>query len=313
MPTSLQASRDFMARGIAAVRAGVHGVARGSGLEGPEIKVDPFGPGNVSTAAGLAKVATSILAARRTRANYEVAQGDAELARQKARAEIARIRAEEQFYLGQGRQTSQPRPTEGLPPAKVTLPHAIGAIPADTPVDPRTVGPELTRLGQEAVAGRARARAASVKNYAQAQAGLRNINESAKRDTAMHAAVEVSKYDPYFAAFESPSPDLAKHARDLISKVAGVDLKGYDEALPSEKIAMVKAARAQIEAKMTARVGRNIDRYYAPERARLEGVTRAEALNLQGQPAEAAAPATPAEPTSHFEYDAEGNLVPAGP
>ena len=102
MPDSLSASRNFLSRATARVRAGIDAYTKNLDREGPEIKVAPFDSGNVSTPAALIKLGTSIAAGRRERANYEIARQDAELKREIARAHIAEIRSHADYWAGGG-------------------------------------------------------------------------------------------------------------------------------------------------------------------------------------------------------------------
>jgi hypothetical protein len=170
MPSALRASRDFLAQQLARVRAGISAADRSLGEEGPEISVEPFDARNVSTSAGLIKLGTSIAAARRHRANWEAARQERAIEREKARAEIARIRAQEKYYLGEGRQST------GAPPR--TLSTAVGPYPAGTPIS--DVNVSLRERGLQAAREAREARARQAGRVSAASAGLRELDLTAK-------------------------------------------------------------------------------------------------------------------------------------
>jgi hypothetical protein len=196
MPTALRASRDFVARALAQVRSGLSAADRAQGEPGPEIKVEPFDRQNVSTAAGLVKLGTSIAAARRSRANWQEAQRGAELEREKTRASIALLRAQAAYNLGEGRQTG----------GGAVLTRDVGPYKAGTPISDVNVDLANRRIAASAESQRETAGRSG--RVTAAQAALRQIDARVERQAqaglqgwatgyARNLLARLNSQDPY--------------------------------------------------------------------------------------------------------------------
>jgi hypothetical protein len=303
MPSTLERSRDFMTQAVARVRSGIGEYGRRLDQPGPEIEVEPFGASNVSTPAALIKLGTSIAAARRHRANYQQGLQDADLERQKTRAEIARLRSMGQYY------DERPR-TTGRPAATIT--------------DPRT-GKETTlpQFNANLAAGRDE-RAAARHGQQMATAGkvgaawhaLERIDASAKTDVQRITEEEMRRlYGPRLARARSTDPNL----RDPVLRDMGIDPAGYKSLAgynPGQALKALEMGEANLRARVEARVRRNIERYYLPLRQRHESVIQQASLGAGAEEEEAATsefvdePGAGGEDDDFLDYTPQGELVP---
>lgn len=226
MATALRASRDFLARALARVRAGAAAYERGLDTEGPAIKVEPFDAQNVSTPAALIKLGTSIAAAQRARANYRAGQEDVTLAREKTRAEIARLRAEAAYNLGQGRQTGGR--------AAATLSRDVGPYKAGTLLTDVNADMAERRLANQQRSEASRNRRAG--RLSAAQAGLREIDARIGREAADRAAFRLGEYGPLFTRAAGGDPKA----------LAQLEISPRDFAQSFDKAKLIASARNQI-------------------------------------------------------------------
>jgi ribosome modulation factor len=289
MPSALRASRAYVSRALASIRAGLGEYDRQLGQQGAEIKVEPFDAHNVSTPAALIKLGTSIAAARRHKANLEAAQQDVELEREKTRAEIAHLRAEAAYNLGKGRQTG-----------------AAGGTKEITPYQKATLGLSERRLGLSERSEAERTR--RMGRVTSAQAALRQIDAQVARDTEEGTARQMNAHR---AAIEprinSTDPDVRNYALDALG-ISADDFEGATN--PAQRIAAVNKGFENLRAKVAARARLNAEMRYRPQRQRWLDVISQGAENAfdTGEPA---GEAPPEQGVVDLVVDENGNLVPA--
>jgi hypothetical protein len=247
MPSALRVSRDFARRAIANVRSAASNYERQLGEQGPEIKVEPFDAHNVSTSAALIKLGTSIAAARRHRANFEAAQQDVALAREKTRAEIARLRAEAAYNLGQGRQPVG-RSTEITPYQSATL----------------DLSRQRLDLSRRSTAERTRNRG----RLAKAQAGLRQIDLAIERDTRNRATQAMATTVPVFNAVMSDDNDVRNRALTQL----GINPDDYEDMSSPERARTLESARQRLHEQYLTKHRFYISRYFQPRRQKYQAV-----------------------------------------
>jgi hypothetical protein len=267
-----------MARGIARLRSGLKDYDRRTSSPGPEIAVAPFDAHNVSTPAALIKLGTSIAAARRHKANLDYAQQDVELGREKTRAEIARIKAESQYYAGTGRQPA------GRAPTTTTMPIHVGGktYPAGTDRG------DLNLI--RGVEGDAR-RAATQGKLSASQAALSEIDTRIDREAKTHASAAMRKLDPYIAALAGEDPKLRAHSLDVFRKLFGMDLTPYTTAgleyvTPNDVASRQKSARETLERSLSDQARRVLESRYGGERQRHQQTIRELSGSLEQAPSD---------------------------
>jgi len=258
MASALRASRDFVARAIARVRAGASSYERGLNTEGPAIKVEPFDAQNVSTPAALIKLGTSIAAAQRAKANFAAAQEGVALAKEKTRAEIARLRAEAAYDLGQGRQTGGR--------GAATLTRKVGPYDVGTPLTDVNADLAERRLAQSQAAEASRNR--RLGRVSSAQAGLKQIDATVEREAKSRALGAFAEFAPDFQAAVSNDPAVrAKAVRGL-----GINPADYEAAFPAEKASMLAAVRKKITDDLLGQTTDIVSKSYEPHRRRYQAI-----------------------------------------
>ena len=222
---------------------------------------------NASTSAGLVKLGTSIAAARRARANKDYVQADIDLEREKQRAEIARIRAQEKYYLGEGRQTGSDTPR---------LETAVGQYKPGTPIRDINVDLAERRFQQsKKTAGAASRRSSRV---TAAEKGIRQLDATIERDTQDRVALQFGKWVPWFQAAQTPG-----HPRQAEALVRiGIDPQEYNRkvgeigepAPPSfaQKQQMIEAARQRVLQGLTRKNRMAVSHYFKGKRAEYQSV-----------------------------------------
>jgi len=223
--STLRHSRDFLRQALAANRAG---------QEGPDIKVEPFDSHNVSTDAGLVKLATSIAAARRRNANMAAQQRDADLQREYVRAQIAHMRAQAGY---EDARAAAPAPVHR---GNVTgQDFTIGGkvYPAGTPAHDVDVARGLVNDAD---------RRANRGGNARARAGLKELHDRIEQEAGLAAQQEAAGLSPYISAINDyagstkkivpthrgPQP-LYAHALDVLKgQSGGVDFTPYAAGAP---------------------------------------------------------------------------------
>jgi len=247
MPSALRASRDFVRGALARVRSGLSEYDRNLDRQGAEIKVEPFDAGNVSTPAALVKLATSIGAARRHKANLAAAQQDVELEREKTRAEIARLRAEAAYNLGQGRQPA-------------------GRSTAITPYQQASLDIANKRLG---IAERSAAeRRKNTGMLAKAKVGIAQIDAAIERDLKTQVARSMGTTVPVFNAAITGDETTRKTAVTQL----GIDPDDYEGATEAQRAQMLQGARARLAQEYSAKHRVYISRFYQPKRERYQAI-----------------------------------------
>jgi len=294
MPSALSASRDFVSRAVARIRAGVEEQQRRQTQVGPEITVEPFDAKNVSTGAGLLKLGTSIAAARRRQANYQAAQESVELERDKTRAEIARIRAETGYY------ERRPGTTETAIPAGqqvITQGKYKGWTRTDAEID------LANRRVLDAQAGSQR-REANQGRVTAASKALGLIDARAMRLTGSLTERQMAAYQPIIARAAAGDEGALRQI--------GVDLEAYnnDYATAADKERIFRNAIASLRNTTLERNRTAVNvRWAEPYRRRYQQVINEAAIGAQPTDEE-----TPAAPQIiDYVQDAQGNFVPARP
>lgn len=227
MPSALAASRQYLARQLAQLRASSFDKSYGE----PDIKVEPFDARNVSTPAALIKLGTSIEAARRKKANTARALEELDAEREKSAAQIALLRAQEKYYLGEGRQTgSTPR----------TLSAAVGKYPAGTDLGTVTAGQAQERIEQNKANAERRLRYRN--RVANAKFGISQLDAEIKRLSEFRANQSVLNIvDPVISRVAQAGANANPH--DL--KLLDIDPNAW--ALPpTQGGALTDAQRAKI-------------------------------------------------------------------
>lgn len=246
MPSALSSSRDFMRRAVSRVRSGFDEYERRTKSPGPEIAVEPFGAGNVSTPAALIKLGTSIAAARRRKANLDAAQGDIELEREKNRAEIARIRAQTQHFA---------RPDAGRAPEPVIAQGRYkGWTLGDAGVDQR-------ERGLDAAAGRGAERNKRAGRVSAARARLSEIDNQVERRAAVVTQARMAEFDKLIADIGGPDEQRRNDALTAI----GVDPKVWKDT-PIDRGFLVAHARDGLVARTKERTVLEAQKVYEPLR-----------------------------------------------
>jgi len=259
-PTALRASRDFVAQALARVRSGLSAYERGLDQPGPDIKVEPFDAQNVSTSAGLLKLSTSIAAARRRRANYEAAQRDVEMEREKTRAGIALLRAQTEYNLQRSKQPG------GRPAA--TLTRDVGPYKAGTPLTDVNADLAERRLGQTISAERERNLRSG--RLSSAQAGLRDIDARAERDALAAAQQQMVAHRRALEfRVNSPEPEI----RDRALQALGISPSEFaNQSFGPDRVRMVNDAFARLQNRVLSRTRAEANRRYEPLRQRYQSV-----------------------------------------
>jgi hypothetical protein len=267
MPSALDSSRRFVAEALARVRSGLEGYDRNLDQPGAEIQVEPFDSQNVSTPAALVKLATSIGAARRRAANARAAQQDVELGREKTRAEIARLRAEAAYALGQGRQSgagSQPK----------VLESDVGPYKKGTAISDVNVDLANRRLqGQEHSRG---VSASQTRRLSAAKTALADIDSRIKRDTLLAAQKAFITAEPVFKEISM----AGEKARPQALAAVGIDpnewARSYSEGgfTSSDRARIIANARKDILDQYVRKyeIQPQIRRYYEPQRKRYQSI-----------------------------------------
>lgn len=266
MPTAYQASRQFLANAVSRIRSGLSASDRRLGQPGPDIRVEPFDATNVSTSAGLIKLGTSIAAARRREANYAAAQENAGLAREKQRAEIAKLRADAAYALGQGRQ--------GAGGTVKTLGQDVGPYKAGTALTDVNASMAERRLTAADKAQQERVRRQG--RVTAAQAALKGIDARIEQDTDLAARKSMVTAAPLFEAIRNAG-DRAD-PKDLAA--VGIDPSSwaldYNHGGPtaSERATIVANAEKALLEKYRAKhkVQPYIRRFYEPKRAKYQSI-----------------------------------------
>jgi hypothetical protein len=256
MPSALAASRDFLARGVAGVRSGLRRIDESANSPGPDLHVEPFDATNVSTAAGLVKLGAAIRAAQRRKANAAVEAKDAELAREKTREEIARIRAQTQYYLGEGRQPAGPQRT--------TIP--IGEFPPGTPVADVNAG--LRNRGLEASARNQEEIRKSRGRVAAAKSGISQIDADVKREAQDWTTTAMQEVDQLIAQVRS-GDDKARNA--ALARLE-IDADQFKEAYPVERFRLLEGARASFKSRINDLATKEFRGQRAGDRAKYQEV-----------------------------------------
>lgn len=260
MPSAYQASRQFLANAVGRIRSGLAASDRRLDEPGPDIKVEPFDAQNVSTPAALIKLGTSIQAARRREANYRSLQENAALAREKTRAEIARLRAEAAYAAGGKERAGTVK----------TLSRDVGPYKAGTPLSDVNADMAERRLAASGKASDERARRSG--RVAAAQAALRDVDARMERDIDLAARRSLLTAEPGLRAVLEAGADA--DPRDLIR--LGIDPAAYrqDNLLPQERGVMVGNARKALFEKYRAKhkLEPYIARFYGPKRAKYQEI-----------------------------------------
>lgn len=258
MPSALRASKDFLARAIARVRSGVEQGDRYTREPGPDIKVEPFDSHNVSTAAGLIKLGTSIGAEHRRRANFAEAQKGVALEREKNREQIALIRAQTKYALGEGRQTGR---------GAATLTSDVGPYKAGTPLTDVNAGMAERRLNQSAESAKDRNR--TIGRVSAAQAGLKQIDERMAQDTQREATLALGTWATTFDAAARGNPVALK--RLGISPEDFMGPENYPTTGP-QRVSMLEQARKRIGEKLVNVSRLKVAPKYLPERKKYQSI-----------------------------------------
>jgi hypothetical protein len=301
MPSALSASRDAVAQALARVRSGIQKYSDDLNRPGLEIKVEPFDAHNVSTAAGMVKLGTSIAAAQRAKANLQEKQKDVELTREKTRAEIAKIRADEKYMLGEGRQT-------GSGPQR--LETAIGDIPAGTPVPEANVILADRRLKESQRA--ASERDTRTGRVTAAQAALTQIDKRAERDIQDRATLQFGTWKDWFQAAQDPKGFPLHHEEALVR--LGIDPKVFDlppEHLhaipPAQKQKMIDDAKQRIFQGLVRKNTIAVQKYFQPRRERYQSIIDQGSQGFQSMESGGQGD----DEVIDLIVDENGNLVPA--
>lgn len=284
MPTTLEKSREFLARGVARIRSGLEELERRQRQPGPEISVEPFGPGSVTTAAGLVKLGTSIGAARRRRANFEFERQGTQLEREKIRADIARLRAQEKYYLGEGRQPTAAASQNIVPSG----PHK-GKTFQQAALDVQNERLGITRTATEE-------RTRRVGRVSAARAKIADLDRRVEQRADVLARRSVAQFEPLF--------QQAADGDTEAMRTVGIDPDEYESGLPSERLRMFNEARAGLLERAKARQRASLIRITQDERARAQQVLDQgmEGFEETGE-----------DEIVDYVLDEEGNFVPAGP
>lgn len=253
MPSSLAHSRDFVGRALASLRSGVSEADRKVGREGAESKVEPFDAHNVTTAAGLIKLGTSVEVARRHKANLEAARQDTELSREKTRAEIAKLRAEADYNKGLGRQSARG-------PGKLTT--QVGRYAPGTPLTDVNASMAQDKIDETKRAHNDMNRRTG--RVTAANAGLSALEESVKRDTEARATSDLGTWAPIFN--KAITGDEASLTR------LGINKADWDASYGEQKSNMLAAARAHLHDKFYARNHIAVSQFYEPQRSRYRAI-----------------------------------------
>jgi len=253
MPSALRASRDFMARALSGIRSGLGRYEENLDRAGPDIRVEPFDAHNVSTPAALIKLGTTIAASRRARANRAAAQQDVELEREKTRAEIARLRAD----------TARLGRVEGPAAAPTLTPYQVKALDLAERREARVAASDKTR---ETRLSRSDAeRRGRQGKLANAKAALREIELRSGRESEAMTTAEMAKAEPGFMrGIGSKDKNVRKDAATRL----GINPKQFERS-KADKTGMVRQALTNLRARTLERRKRNVDQFYARDRARL--------------------------------------------
>jgi hypothetical protein len=272
MPSALRASRDFVSQALARVRSGVDRYAEDLDRPGLDIKVEPFDAHNASTAAGLVKLGTSIAKSRRDKANLEAAQADIELEREKTRAEIAKIRAEEKYALGEGRQSGGDGPA--------VLSQDIGPYAKGTPVSTANAGFAQTRI--EDARKNAQRRAASAGKLSAAREGMKQLDAAVNRDVSNRVAHGLQSAEGTFRRImlhgnkelddRTTTPNgPPRTLRDDLMDV-GIDPISWKAHTDYNRSAMLRDARAGLAKRYEPGYRRQIETYFSPKRQQFQDI-----------------------------------------
>ena len=230
MPSALASSRRFVAEALARVRSGLDSYDRNLNQPGAEIKVEPFDAQNVSTPAALVKLATSIGAAKRHAANVAAAQKDVELEREKTRAEIAHLRAQAQYELGQGRQGKEPAVL-----GSDVGPYKKGMLLTDVNAD--IANRRVASTEQEQRAGRIRS-----SRITAARAALEDTDKRINQEITLRAQRAMATAEPVFRSI-AEAGDLAK-PNELVA--VGIDPSSWNAQKGYNRMTLIKQARADL-------------------------------------------------------------------
>jgi hypothetical protein len=260
MPSALAASRQYLARQLARLRASGFDKSYGE----PDIKVEPFDSHNVSTPAALIKLGTSIEAARRKKANTARALETLQSEREKSAAQIALIRAQEKYYLGEGRQTgTSPR----------TLSSPVGKYPAGTDLGTVTAGQAQERIDEQRRQAELRRQRRS--RIVGARLGIKTVEDTITNE--VKAAAAKTMQGPVGVAITRVASGKGS-ARDLMD--LGLPAQFY-KAPPSVQGSLLDSARKRITATFEGIHRDIIARAHQKERAKFESVIARDTLDEQ--------------------------------
>lgn len=256
MPSALASSRRFVAEALARVRSGLDSYDRNLNQPGAEIKVEPFDAQNVSTPAALVKLATSIGAAKRHAANVAAAQKDVELEREKTKAEIAHLRAQAQYELGQGRQGK-----EAAVLGSDVGPYKKGTLLTDVNADIANRRVASTERGQRAGGIRS-------SRITAARAGIEDIDRRINRDTLQRAQQAMFTAEPVFKSISQAGDEA--DPKELLA--VGIDPSSWKAQSSFDRTSLIKAARARLLETYAAKHRPSITRYFEPQRRKYQDI-----------------------------------------
>jgi hypothetical protein len=253
MPSALGQSRRYLRQALAEVRSGIQKSTKMQGEQGPPIAVEPFGPFNSSTAAGFIKLGTSIASARRSNANFKALQQDANLLREKARAEIALIRAQEKYNLGEGRQTGR---------GASVLTTKVGRFEPGTPLTDVNAGLSFDRLEESKrahdEANRSRGRISA------ATAALKQIDANVNRDAEQAVAGNAQTYNNLRGR--------ALGGEEQALRALGISSGGWDQLFADQKTAAINNALKNLATRDLAIHRDRAQRKYGPQRQQYQDI-----------------------------------------
>ncbi len=244
MANALTTSRDFLHGAVARVRSGLDQYDENIKMQGQDIPVEPFDAQNVSTPAAFIKLGTSIAASQRKKANLQAGMENVELERDKTRAEIALLRAQEQFNLGAGRQTSQPKDT-GL---------------TDYQKEQIRIADERTAIAR----GRAGRGASRSQRLTAARAWLKENDAQINRDVAQKVAHGMQTAEPTFQRIMTSGNNATD--KDLMD--VGIDPSSWDAQSDENRSTMLQNARTALAKRYEPGYRRQVSDFFAPKRSR---------------------------------------------
>jgi hypothetical protein len=262
-------------------------------MPGPPIPVEPFDSRNVSTPAALIKLGTSISASRRQRANFQAAQQDLELQREKTRAEIAAIRANAAYSMGEGRQSGNTATTLGSDIG----PYKAGALLTDVTVD--LAHRRLTASEKGGGAGSAR--------VTNATAALKQLDDAAEAEAQTATQEQMRKYELALRArVISVDPKVSGQAAWSLGLNPDEFNRPYAAGGPtdSQRAEMIEAAFKSLGAKTLARMRAQAQPKYDAQRKQYRAIIDQGAL---GQGADGQTEGDPNDPLGLGQFEGELN------